>query len=155
MARFILLDPRPRSPNQKAVKISKKAEYALRAVLAMCRGAHGAVFSIQSLALDEHIPLKFLEQILLVLRKGGVLHSKRGAGGGYTLARPAARITIGEIIELVDGPLEILPGGESLSPGLTTVFKELRENMQTWLGKMSVADVLAREQARGVMSFEI
>lgn len=137
------------------MKISKKAEYALRAVLAMCRGAQGAVFSIQSLALDEHIPLKFLEQILLVLRKGGVLHSKRGAGGGYTLARPAARIAIGEIIELVDGPLEILPGGESLSPGLTTVFKELRASMQSWLGGMSLADVLTREQARGVMSFEI
>lgn len=137
------------------MKISKKAEYALRAVLAMCRGAHGAVFSIHSLAVDEHIPLKFLEQILLVLRKGGILHSKRGAGGGYTLARPAARITLGEIIELVDGPLEILPGGESLSPALTSIFRELRADMQSWLSKLSLADVLAREQARGVVSFEI
>src|SRR3954471_1210797 len=117
----------------------------------MCRGAHGAVFSIQSLALDEHIPLKFLEQILLVLRKGGILHSKRGAGGGYTLAKPATRITLGEIIELVDGPLEILPGGESLSPGLTTVFKELRTEMQSWLTKVTMSDVLTREQARGVV----
>jgi len=137
------------------VKISKKAEYALRAVLAMCRGAHGTIFSIQSLALDERIPLKFLEQILLVLRKGGVLHSKRGAGGGYTLAKPAARITLGEIIELVDGPLEILPNGESLSPGLTHVFKELRSEMQSALANVSMADVLTREQARGAVSFEI
>lgn len=137
------------------MKISKKAEYALRAVLAMCRGAQGTVFSIQSLALDERIPLKFLEQILLVLRKGGILHSKRGAGGGYTLARPAARITLGEIIELVDGPIEILPGGDSTSPGLSSVFQELRSNMQTWLGKLSLADVLAREQTSGGMSFEI
>lgn len=137
------------------MKISKKAEYALRAVLAMCRGAHGTVFSIQSLALDEHIPLKFLEQILLILRKGGVLHSKRGAGGGYTLAKPAARITLGEIIELVDGPLDILPNGESISPGLTEAFKELRADMQAWLGKLTMAEVLTREQARGVVSFEI
>lgn len=137
------------------MKISKKAEYALRAVLAMCRGAQGTVFSIHSLAMDERIPLKFLEQILLVLRKGGVLHSKRGAGGGYTLARPSSRITIGEILELVDGPLEILPGGESLSPGLTSVFKELRADMHAWLANMSLADVLAREQARGAVSFEI
>jgi Rrf2 family protein len=149
------LDPPAAPPNQRAVKISKKAEYALRAVLAMCRGAHGAVFSIQSLSQDEHIPLKFLEQILLILRKGGVLHSKRGAGGGYTLARPSTRITLGEIIELVDGPLEILPGGESLSLGLTTVFKELRANMQSWLSNLSMADVLTREQARGAVSFEI
>jgi Rrf2 family protein len=137
------------------VKISKKAEYALRAVLAMCRGAHGAVFSIQSLSQDEHIPLKFLEQILLILRKGGVLHSKRGAGGGYTLAKPSTRITLGEIIELVDGPIEILPNGESISPGLTHVFQELRNDMQSWLSKLSMADVLTREQARGVVSFEI
>ena len=137
------------------MKISKKAEYALRAVLAMCRGAHGAVFSIQSLAHDEHIPLKFLEQILLILRKGGLLHSKRGAGGGYTLGKPASRITLGEIIELVDGPVEILPGGESVSTGLTNVFQELRADMQSWLSKVSMADVLTREQARGAVSFEI
>ncbi len=137
------------------MKISKKAEYALRAVLAMCRGAHGAVFSIQSLSQDEHIPLKFLEQILLILRKGGVLHSKRGAGGGYTLARPSTRITLGEVIELVDGPIEILPNGESISPGLTHVFQELRNDMQSWLSKLTMADVLTREQARGVVSFEI
>lgn len=137
------------------MKISKKAEYALRAVLAMCRGAQGAVFSIQSVALDERIPLKFLEQILLVLRKGGILHSKRGAGGGYTLARPASRITLGEVIELVDGPIEILPGGDSLSPGLTEVFRELRADMRASLSKFTMAEVITREQARGVMSFEI
>jgi Rrf2 family protein len=105
--------------------------------------------------MDERIPLKFQEQIPLVLRNGGVLHSKRGAGGGYTLAKPADRITLGEIIELVDGPLEILPGGESLSPGLSTVFKELRADMQSWLTHISLADVLTREQARGAVSFEI
>lgn len=137
------------------MKISRKAEYALRAVLAMSRSVPGTVFSIHSLAMDERIPLKFLEQILLVLRKGGLLNSRRGAGGGYHLARPAVRITVGEVIELVDGPLEILPGGESLSPGLTSVFKELRENMHTWLAGMSLADVLQREQAGGVVSFEI
>jgi Rrf2 family protein len=137
------------------MKISKKAEYALRAVLAMSRGAQGTVFSIHSLAMDERIPLKFLEQILLILRKGGVLHSKRGAGGGYTLAKPAARISVGEIIELVDGPLEILPGGESLSPGLTSVFRELRADMHAWLANMTLAEVLTREQAGGVVSFEI
>jgi Rrf2 family protein len=150
-----LLDPPPEPSNQEAVKISRKAEYALRAVLAMCRGAHGVVFSIQSLAEDEHIPLKFLEQILLILRKGGLLHSKRGAGGGYTLARPAARITLGEIIELVDGPLEFLPDGQSLSPGLTEVFKELRADMRSWLTRLTMADVITREQARGVVSFDI
>jgi hypothetical protein len=55
----------------------------------------------------------------------------------------------------VDGPIEILPNGESISPGLTHVFRELRADMQSWLSKISMADVLTREQARGVVSFEI
>ncbi|MFZ4764435.1 MAG: RrF2 family transcriptional regulator [Roseimicrobium sp.] len=137
------------------MKISRKAEYALRAVLAMSRSTPGTVFSIQTLAVEEHIPLKFLEQILLVLRKGGLLQSRRGAGGGYHLVKAATRISVGEVIELVDGPLEMLPGGESLSPGLQVVFQELRGNVRHWLGGLSLADVLAREQAKGAMSFEI
>src|SRR6478672_7085410 len=103
------------------MQFSKKAEYALRAVLAMSRSAPGTVFSIQSLSHEERIPLKFLEQILLVLRKGGLLQSKRGAGGGYQLGRPPNRITLGEILALVDGPLDILPGGASLSTGLNAI----------------------------------
>lgn len=137
------------------MKISRKAEYALRAVLAMSRAKMGSVFSIQSLSEAEHIPLKFLEQILLIMRKGGVLTSKRGAGGGYQLAKPAARISIGEVLELVDGPLEIIPLDASVSQGLAGVFAELKANVQTWLQDTSIEDVLQRDQAKGAMSFEI
>lgn len=137
------------------MKISKKAEYALRAVLAMSRSALGTIFSIQSLAEEERIPLKFLEQILLILRKGGIMHSRRGAGGGYQLVRPANRITVGEILELVDGPVELLPDGASLSPGLTSVFQELQADMQAWLTRMTLAEVMQREQAKGAVSFDI
>jgi Rrf2 family protein len=137
------------------MKISKKAEYALRAVLAMSRSTPGTVFSIQSLALEEHIPLKFLEQILLIMRKGGILNSRRGAGGGYTMAKPAAWITLGEILELVDGPLEVLVGDSNVSSGLTTVFADLKTQIAEWLSSMTMADILQRENARGVMSFDI
>lgn len=137
------------------MKISKKAEYALRALLAICRSAPGTVFSIHSLATEEHIPLKFLEQILLILRKGGILHSRRGAGGGYQLALSVSRITMGQVLELVDGPLEILPGGSSASQGLTSVFHELQSDMRDWLARMTLAEVLQREQARGAVSFDI
>ena len=110
-----LRNPREVLHSAHTMNFSKKAEYALRAVMAMSRAAPGTVFSIQSLSHEERIPLKFLEQILLILRKGGLLHSKRGAGGGYQLARPASRITLCEILEQVDGPLDILPGGGSAS----------------------------------------
>jgi Rrf2 family protein len=137
------------------MKFSRKTEYALRAVVAMCRATPGTVFSIQSLATQEHIPLKFLEQILLVLRKGGVLHSRRGAGGGYQLARPANRITLREILELVDGPLELIPPGGAMSHGMTSIFTELQGNFRDALAKFTLADVLHRDQTRGVVSFEI
>jgi Rrf2 family protein len=137
------------------MNFSKKAEYALRAVLAMSRSAPGTVFSIQSLSHEERIPLKFLEQILLVLRKGGLLQSKRGAGGGYHLGRSPSRITLGEILELVDGPLDILPGGASLSTGLNAIFAQLRGDLRQWLADVSIADVLQREQQGGAASFEI
>lgn len=138
------------------MKISKKAEYALRAVLAMCRSVPGTIFSIHSLALDESIPLKFLEQILLVLRKGGVLYSRRGAGGGYQLAKAPTLITLGEVLELVDGPLNILPGGAvSGSNAMQSSFLELQSEMQRWLSHTTMADVLQKEQALGAVNFEI
>lgn len=145
------------------MKISKKAEYALRALVAMSRSSVGTVFSIQTLASEEGIPMKFLEQILLVLRKGGLLTSRRGAGGGYQLARAASRISVGEVLELIDGPLQLLPGGDaaagagsgSISPGLVSAFRELNEDIRQKLSALTLADVLQREQARGVVSFEI
>ncbi len=137
------------------MNFSKKAEYALRAVVAMSRSTPGTVFSIQSLSTEENIPLKFLEQILLILRKGGLLHSKRGAGGGYQLARPANRITLGEVLELVDGPLDILPGSKSASAGINSIFAQLQADLRGWLTGVTVADVLQREQATGAGSFDI
>ena len=137
------------------MKISKKAEYALRALVAMSRSTVGTVFSIQTLASEERIPLKFLEQILLVLRKGGILHSRRGAGGGYQLARAVARISVGDVLELIDGPLQLLPAGEAVSPGLVSAFRELNEDIQQKLSTLTLADILQREQAKGAVSFEI
>ena len=86
------------------MRISKKAEYALRALVAIARQP-GKSWPIQELATRELIPIKFLEQILLSLRRAGMLLSKRGVGGGYTLVRAAAAISLGEVIAIFDGPV--------------------------------------------------
>lgn len=86
------------------MRISKKAEYALRALTAMARQA-GRSWSIHELAAAENIPVKFLEQILLALRRAGYLSSKRGVGGGYTLVRDPDEISVGDVIAVFDGPL--------------------------------------------------
>ena len=148
------------------MKLSKKAEYALRAVVAMAREAPGRTFSIQEIATSERIPLKFLEQILLVLKNGGVLRSKRGVGGGYQLARPPKRISLGELLELTDGEADPIPcsgasGQQECECGvvggcaLGRTLSELKSLVHEWLHKTTVADVIEKERPKDSMSFEI
>lgn len=89
------------------MRISKKAEYALRALVAVARQPRS--WAIQELSAQENIPIKFLEQILLALRHAGLLSSKRGVGGGYTLLRAPGEITLLEVLRILDGPIALVP----------------------------------------------
>ena len=90
--------------------LSQKAKYALRALLVMAAAKpDDEPIHIGAIAEQEGISRKFLEAILLELRKHGVLTSRRGAAGGYRLARPAEQIFFGEVIRIIDGPLAPLP----------------------------------------------
>lgn len=87
--------------------LSRRCEYALRALvdLGLARAAGRSLVPIQEIADRERIPEKFLEQILLGLRKAGYLRSRRGRSGGYSLARAPRSIRMGEVVRRVDGPL--------------------------------------------------
>jgi Rrf2 family protein len=135
------------------MKLSKKAEYALRALVAMGREPEGANFSIQDLSRSEHIPLKFLEQILLALKNGGLLRSKRGVGGGYQLVTRPHRITLGEVVALFDGHFDPLPGADHAALG--EVFSDLRQQVTQWFGDHTIAHIIEKEQSRESVSFEI
>lgn len=135
------------------MKLSKKAEYALRALVAMGREREGTNFSIQDLASKERIPLKFLEQILLALKNGGLLRSKRGVGGGYQLVTRPERITLGEVVTLFDGPFDPLPGADH--DALGQVFTDLRDQVAKWMTEHTVAQIIEKERSRETMSFEI
>ncbi|MCX6982750.1 MAG: Rrf2 family transcriptional regulator [Verrucomicrobia bacterium] len=89
------------------MKLSKKGEYALRALLdlTMAQALDRALVPLSALAEAQKMPATFLEQILAELRHAGFLSSTRGKYGGYSLARPASKIHIGEIVRLIDGPL--------------------------------------------------
>lgn len=89
--------------------ISQKAKYALRALVALAKAGQGEALVIGAIATDEKIPKKFLEQILLDLKRNGILESRRGKDGGYLLLKPADEVTFGEVLRLVDGPLAPLP----------------------------------------------
>jgi Rrf2 family protein len=89
--------------------LSRKARYALRALYALAAGDRSGPVLIADLAEQERIPRKFLEAILLELRNAGILHSKKGKGGGYALAKAPEQITLGQIIRIIDGPLAPVP----------------------------------------------
>ncbi|MCP2328040.1 Rrf2 family protein [Hamadaea flava] len=100
------------------MRLSARVDYAIRAVIELATiepvvaGKPPGEFPITSerIAKAQEIPPKFLESILLQLRRGGVVNAQRGPEGGYWLARPAAQISLAEVIEIIDGPLSQVRG---------------------------------------------
>ncbi|HET8833804.1 MAG TPA: Rrf2 family transcriptional regulator [Gemmatimonadales bacterium] len=89
--------------------LSKRAKYAIKALLALDAHGREEPMRIADLAREEHIPAKFLELILLVLKNQGMLQSRKGKGGGYLLARDPKDIYLGQIVRMFDGPLAPVP----------------------------------------------
>jgi Rrf2 family protein len=90
-------------------QLSKRTQYSLRALYALARSYGQGPVLISHLAEEEAIPKKFLEQILLALKSFGLVDSKKGKGGGYTLVRPPDKVTLASVIRLMEGPLAPLP----------------------------------------------
>ncbi len=89
--------------------ISNKAKYAFRALLTVAAAPEGEALTSAEISRRHAIPHKFLEQILLDLRKAGILESRRGKSGGYVMLRPADTISFGEVLRIFEGPLAPLP----------------------------------------------
>jgi Rrf2 family protein len=89
------------------VKLSKRGEYALRALIdfGLAQALGKPLLQVNELASKEELPVKFLEQILMQLKGAGYLDSRRGKHGGYLLAKPPEEIVIGHVVRLIDGPL--------------------------------------------------
>jgi Rrf2 family protein len=95
--------------SQNPRMLSKKAKYAIKALLALADSEPEEPMRIADLARAEQIPPKFLELILLGLKNQGILQSRKGKGGGYLLARDPADIHLGQIVRIFDGPLAPVP----------------------------------------------
>jgi len=87
------------------VRLSTKGEYASRAMLELSLRHEQGPIHIRDVSKAQNIPERFLEQILLLLKRAGYLKSKKGQGGGYYLAKPPSAITVAEVIRVMDGPL--------------------------------------------------
>ncbi len=136
--------------------LSKKAKYALRALLVLAGTPHTKPVQIAELAAQERLPKKFLEAILLELKNKGLLHSTKGKGGGYRLAKKPEAITLGDVIRVLDGPLAPLPCvsrtayrrceecDDEATCGIRAVMGEVRDATASILDRASLAAVLRR-----------
>jgi Rrf2 family protein len=131
------------------MQISAKADYALRALAELCARGGGPVKG-EVLAEAQGIPPRFLESILAQLRQRAILLSRRGAEGGYWLARPGDQITIAEVIRAADGPLASVRGlrpesvaYQGAAEALAEVWIAVRSSLRSVLEEVTIADVAA------------
>lgn len=89
--------------------LTQKSKYGLKAAMYLADQVGRGPIAIAEIAERERLPRKFLEAILLDLKRHGLLHSKKGKGGGYFLGRKPTEVTIGQIIRALDGPLALIP----------------------------------------------
>ncbi|HEU4974419.1 MAG TPA: Rrf2 family transcriptional regulator [Baekduia sp.] len=134
------------------MRISAKADYAVRAAIELAVAGPERPTKGDHLARAQSIPLKFLENILADMRHAGLVTSRRGAEGGYWLARPAEDITVADIIRAVEGPLASVRGGQpedvdysgSAEP-LQQVWIAVRASLRSVVERVTLADLAAGE----------
>jgi Rrf2 family protein len=136
--------------------LNKKTQYAFKALEYLAEHRDKGPVLISEIAAQKHIPLKFLENILLELKKDGVLDSKKGKGGGYFLKLPPSKIPLARIIRKIDGPIAMLPcvslyfyerckDCDEQNCGLHDVMILVRDANLKILEKKTVADLTKKE----------
>ncbi|HVP00948.1 MAG TPA: Rrf2 family transcriptional regulator [Solirubrobacteraceae bacterium] len=134
------------------MRLSAKADYAVRAAAELAAAADAGPVKGEAIATAQGISLKFLENILAELRHSGLVASRRGAEGGYWLARPADEITVADVMRAVEGPLASVRGEppervsyEGAATVLPRVWIALRSNLRAVLEHVTLADLARGE----------
>lgn len=138
--------------------LSKKTKYAIRALIALGNNFGKESINISTIAEQQRIPKKFLEQILLEMRNAGFLYSKKGAGGGYSLLKDPKEINLVQVIRLTGGPISQLPCvsinfyhkceecRDEETCGIRDTFLNVRDATLKVLSETSIADLIEKER---------
>ena len=138
--------------------LSKKTKYAIRALIALGDNFGKESINISTIAEQQRIPKKFLEQILLEMRNAGFLFSKKGAGGGYSLLKDPKEINLVQVIRLTGGPISQLPCvslnfyhkceecRDEETCGIRDAFLNVRDATLKVLSETSIADLIEKER---------
>ena len=138
--------------------ISKKTKYAIKALVALAKSADKKSMTIMEIANQERIPKKFLEAILLDMRKQGILGSKIGIGGGYYLLKKPKDIALTQLLRTIDGPIALVPCVslnfyercedcvDEVTCGIRIAFMEVRDATLKILSEITLEDILQKEE---------
>ncbi len=138
--------------------LTKKAKYAIKAMIYLSKKKKGEHALISEISESEHIPKKFLETILLDLRKAGYLGSKKGKGGGYYLIKPPEEVNMADVLRLFEGAIALVPCvahkyyerceecTDEETCGIREVFRIVREQTVNILKENNFAEVIAKEK---------
>lgn len=141
--------------------ISQKAKYAFRALFELARQGKERPLLISEIALRRNIPKKFLEQILLDLKRHGIVHSRRGKHGGYNLLKEPSEVTITQVMRIVDGPIAPLPClsrtayrrcedcSDEAACDVRRIFAKAFQASSDILDRTTLADILAGDPESG------
>lgn len=149
------------------MRVSAKAEYACRAMLELARCYKAQeVVQINDIAAHQDIPKQYLVQILLQLQRAGLVKSKRGAAGGYTLAKPPSEISLGDVMRTTDGPLVAIEsleehqgaangGRHSLEShsALREVWQDVQDQVSRVVDNISFEDICRRAEKSTMMYY--
>jgi Rrf2 family protein len=137
------------------MRISTKIRYGTRAMLQLAFHYGEGPIDLKEIAKKEDISLKYLEQVIIPLRTAGLIKSTRGSKGGYSLAKPPSKICLSDLIEVLDGPIDLVeclkdPKGCSKSPSCVTrdIWKEASDAIHKVFSAITIAEMVNREKER-------
>lgn len=137
------------------MRISSKIRYGARAVLELAFHYGEGPVDLKEIARKEDISLKYLEQVIIPLRTAGLVKSFRGSKGGYSLAKPPSEISLGDLVEVLDGPIDLIeclkdPKSCSKSPSCVTrdVWKEASDALHKVLNSITFEEMVNRKREK-------
>ena len=136
------------------MRVSAKGEYAIKALLDLALHEREGLQPIQEIAARQAIPQRYLEQVLLQLKRAGLLESRRGSAGGYRLSRPGDEVTVGAVLRAVEGPSAREPGGRAPHPhrdrsgDLSELWGEIDLAVSGVVDRVTLEDLRKRAEER-------
>ena len=131
------------------MKISKKTQYGLRAMVFLAEKKKGEIFSLKEISEKESIPFSFLEKIFLRLEKSGVLKSRKGVKGGYCLSQPASKITVAGVMKALEGKISLVDCSfcrQTRRCRAKNAWKKIQESLNKALRSITLKDLIRQNE---------